>query len=453
MFLGVVPKECLQQIIKVMDVEAWTDVHVCCSGTFRMDRALVQANPALRVHSNDVSLFSCCMAGLAIGKPVTFKFKGELAFVEKLIKGGDAITRAGAVMVAFEMARYSRRNNEFNRRHFDYYQNRFVEYVDKVRPKIEATLAQMHLTSFFGGDWRDHAKAAIEMGSNIIAFPPFSKGGYEAQFRFIDENVKWNAPPYDLYDPGDLHEITQALDDVGGKFCILTDQVWEDREPVLKYSAGLRLPHYCYAEANRSSLVRKESRAAPFKYQPVELAELRPKTEIVVVQADSATLNFIKDVYLAKGIKHVSGALNYLVFADGKLVGSIIYDEGPVTRMAYGPRTINVLSDLSVTTDGKISKLVAMIAKSRSLVHAMELKLVKRYDRLVTTAFTRNPSSMKYRGVLKKLSRRENDAGNGYVIQYGGDLDTRHALAAIGALCACQTWLSGMAIRSRLTRR
>lgn len=41
---------------------------------------------------------------------------------------------------------------------------------------------------------------------------------------------------------------------------------------------------------------------------------------------------------------------------------------------------------------------------------------------MVTTAFTKHPNSMKYRGVFKKLSRRENDAGDGYVIQYGGPL-------------------------------
>lgn len=78
-----------------------------------------------------------------------------------------------------------------------------------------------------------------------LPFPPFFKGDYEAQFKFVDDNLKWDNPSYDLYDPGMLHQITQELDEMGGKFCILTDQVWEDREPVIKYHVGRKVPHFC----------------------------------------------------------------------------------------------------------------------------------------------------------------------------------------------------------------
>lgn len=423
MFLGIVPTECLRQIIKVMDVDKWTDVHVCCSGTFRMDRALASVNPKLRVHSNDVSLFSCAIGGLATDKPVEFTFRDELAFVEKLYGDADPIHRLAAVMVGFEMARFARRNNEFNIRHFDYYQKRFEHYVDKAVEKVKANLDGMRIESFYGGDWVDHAKAGIEMGSYIVGFPPFAKGGYEAQFKFIDDNVSWNSPKYEIYDPKDLRGITQELEDLGGKYCMLTDQEWDDKEPVLKYTAGLRLPHYCYAETDKSSLVSKAVSAKPFRYLMIDVAKLSENSQVQIVEADSATMNFVKDVYLSKSIKHCSGSQNFLILIDGMLVGSVIYDEGPITRMAYGPRTINLLSDLSVSRNGKLSKLVAMIATSHSLVRAMELKLVKRYDRIVTTAFSKHPSSMKYRGVFKKMSRRENDAGDGFVIQYGADVN------------------------------
>lgn len=53
MFLGVVPRECLEQIVKIMPPDDWTDAYVCCSGTFRLDRCLNQAFPSVRVHSND----------------------------------------------------------------------------------------------------------------------------------------------------------------------------------------------------------------------------------------------------------------------------------------------------------------------------------------------------------------------------------------------------------------
>lgn len=417
MFLGVVPADCIKQIFKVMDFSGVRDVHLCCSGTFRLERAFAQLHPEIRVHSNDVSLFSCVIGGLATEAPVDFRFVGELEWVEGELSA-NPIERAAAVMVAFEMARYASRSNIFTQRHFDYYAKHFLAHTSQMVPKVEALLAALNVSTFFGGDWLEHAKAGIEKDATTLAFPPFTKGGYEIQFKFLNENVQWDEPAYGLWDPKDLQAETRKLEAAGSKYCILTDQLWDDQEPVLKFSAGLRLPHYCYAHTSASSLVSKQGRSAPFRYKRVEVDNLRADTKITIVPADGATMNFIKDVYLAKGIKHVTWSQNFLIFADDALVGSVIYDEGPKTRLAYGNHTLLLLSDLAVNQDGKLSKLVASIATSRSLIRTMETKLLKRYDRLVTTAFSKHPNSMKYRGVFKKHSRRRNDDDTGFVIQY-----------------------------------
>ncbi|WP_371931006.1 hypothetical protein [Roseovarius sp. MMSF_3281] len=425
MFLGVVPTECIQQIFKVIDFTKERDVHICCSGTFRLERALQALAPQVKVHSNDVSLFSCVMGGLATGAPIEFTFTGELAGKEKLLEKADPVTRAAAVMVAFEMARYARRNNAYNVKHFDYYDRNFLHYVDRTVPKITRTLEAMEVNSFFPGDWLKHAHSAIERDAMILAFPPFAKGGYEAQFKFLNENVEWDEPAYGLWDPKDLREETRKLERAGARYCMLTDQYWDDHKAVLKFAAGRRLPHYCYAKTKASSFIHKRGRADAFRYKPVDPEKLTAKSKVEILLADGAKMNFIKDVYLAKSITHVSGMVNFLILIDDMLVGSVIYDEGPKTRLAYGDHTVLILSDLAIINEGKLSKFVAMLATSRALVRAMELKLLKRYDQVVTTAFSRNPSSMKYRGVLKKLSRRENDAGDGYVIQYGGPVSDR----------------------------
>jgi hypothetical protein len=420
MFLGVVPADCIRQIMKIVDFSQIEDVHVCCSGTFRLERAISQLHPQVRIHSNDVSLFSCSIGGLATGKPERFTFTDELAFIEEEFAGADDVTRAACVMVAFEMARYARRNNAFNVKHFDYYRTRFAAYVEPTAEKVRALLDAFQITSFYRGDWRDHARASVEMGSPILAFPPFTKGGYEIQFKFLNDNIAWDEPAYGLWDPKDLRETTRALEAEGVRYVMLTDQLWEDQEPVIKFTQGRRLPHYCYARVEKSSLIHKHNRAQPFRYRPLEVDRLGPTSEVSVVAADAAHMNFVKDVYLSKAIIHSSGMQNFLIFIDGMLAGSIIYDDAPITRAAYGPTTINLLSDLSITRDGRVSKLIAMLATSRSLVGHMERKFLKRYENLVTTAFSKHPNSMKYRGVLKKLSRRENDTGDGFVIQYGG---------------------------------
>lgn len=48
--------------------------------------------------------------------------------------------------------------------------------------------------------------------------------------------------------------------------------------------------------------------------------------------------------------------------------------------------------------------------------------MLKRYDKIVTTARTKNHVSMKYRGIFQKLSKRWDDAEGLHIIQYGANL-------------------------------
>lgn len=422
MFFGAVPTDCIQQVFKIMDIEDWTDCYVACSGSFRLERALSNVYDDLTIHSNDVSVYSAAVGGLATNKPIDVKFRGRLSFVNELIDLDDPIEAAAAVLVGCEMSRYARGNTEFNKRHFQHYVKHFKMFASTTRTRVEKVLESLRVEEYFGGDWRIHADNSIGERSGLLAFPPFFKGDYEAQFKFIDDNIEWDEPAYDLYDPNDLHSICDDLEEKGAKFCILTDQVWKDREPVIKYQAGRKVPHYCYANTVKTSYMQKSSKAQPFKYKPVDPDAITKDSKVTVTVTDGAKLNFIKDVYLASSIVHSSGFGNYLVWIDGGLVGAIIYDESPTTRAAYGQRTLYLLSDVTITPKLKLSKLVAMIAASHDLIQPLENKMLRRYERIVTTARTKHPVSMKYRGIFNKLSRREDEEAGGFVIQYAADV-------------------------------
>lgn len=58
MFLGVVPERCITQVLRTIDFTQWQDIYVCCSGTFRFERAILSTAPQARLYSNDVSVFT-----------------------------------------------------------------------------------------------------------------------------------------------------------------------------------------------------------------------------------------------------------------------------------------------------------------------------------------------------------------------------------------------------------
>jgi hypothetical protein len=121
-----------------------------------------------------------------------------------------------------------------------------------------------------------------------------------------------------------------------------------------------------------------------------------------VATADSARLNFLKDEFLAPGIAHASGEMNFLVYVDGMLCGGFIF-----SRSKFGVHDkIYLLSDFSISRERKLSKLIAMLATCHQVVRHFELRHVVRINAIQTTAFTNKPVSMKYRGIYKLANRK-----------------------------------------------
>jgi hypothetical protein len=172
--------------------------------------------------------------------------------------------------------------------------------------------------------------------------------------------------------------------------------------PVTQYSADARRLVFTYANSDRSSVRGTAHRSQPFLYRPVDPAALTRDTKVQLVPSDGARLNFLKDVYLAKGIAHTTGQLNVLVYLDGMLAGAFIY-----TREKFGGEGgLYLLSDFSISRQRRLAKLVALLATCRVPVAAFERKSIVRVTNLATTVFTDRPVSMKYRGIFEISSRK-----------------------------------------------
>ena len=75
----------------------------------------------------------------------------------------------------------------------------------------------------------------------------------------------------------------------------------------------------------------------------------------------------------------------------------------------------------------RLSKLIVYCVLSRESKMLAESLINKRVRSLVTTAFTNNPASMKYRGLLKQLTRQDVDQEESkgrylYKVNYGAPM-------------------------------
>lgn len=418
MFFGAVPTQCIEQVFKILDFSQWNAAFVCCSGSFRIERALRSKFPNLPIYSNDVSLYSTAVGYLACHREFNIMFENDLAFIQERNDVNSFFDKVAAVLVACEMARYGARKNEYARKHFQYYVDNFEMFLNRAKDRLDRTIPEMEIQGYNACDWREHVKKAQDMGAGILAFPPFFKGDYESQFKFVEQNIHWPAPDYDIYEPKMLSGIIDDIDASGISYCVLSDQLYGHRKPVLEYVTGRKVPHYCYARTEKSSVRHLYKEPEPFAYDPIDPSKLHKKSKVQIIQAESKHMDFIKDIYLQKTIIHSPGVANFLVFIDKMLVGGIIYSLPKFPT--FGHSTIYLLSDVTICRDAKLSKFIANMATSKTLLDIVSRKIISRVDYVVTTARTHNAVSMKYRGIYEMLNRRDaDDPAEGNIINYG----------------------------------
>jgi hypothetical protein len=390
MFIGAVPREVVSQILTLVPLEEWGEVFIGCSGSFSVGYA-------------------------ATGQTLPVRFKGELGFMEDALslaaREDDAqtedarrslqIDRTAAVMVAVAMAKY-RGNNEYARSHFEHYRTQFAAFWMDARERLVKLLTQIPLASFHAGDFLEQVERAAEADAGFLCFAPTYKGGYERMYRFIDESTEWVRPQYGVWDPSQVGGLVTKLDERGIKYGVLCDQELDGLAPASVFHGGNK-PVYVYTSTRAASLRRRRQHAIAFGYKPLEPAALTAETKVEICEIDNKRINFLKDVYLAKGIDHKSGTSNYVVLLDGMLAGGFSF-----TQQRFGDRTrsIYLLSDFATARERRLSKLIPMLATSRLIASAINRKLMIRIERVETTAFTDKPVSMKYRGIFD-LHKRE----------------------------------------------
>lgn len=426
-FFGTVPNTCIEQILRITDFDSWGQVYVGCSGTLKIEEAIRSRHPDVPIHANDVSLFSCPLGWYYTDDPQPINFHSRLEWVNEFTDGKPYEYTVAAVLICNELARYSR-DNPYCKSHFRHIKNNFLEMLVKGVDKLQEKKQKLQLTSYYAGDWRDHMEHAIEANAGIASFPSFFAGDYESQFKFISSNIAWNEPSYRPYSSENFRDCLERVIESGINYCLLTNLKLDDHKPTLEFVQGRKVPHYCYTRTKKSSVRHLFAKPEPFLYTQPDPRAFKRDAEIKVIKAEDKHLNFIKDVYLAKGIIHSTGLVNYMVYIDNQLAGGIIYalqkygvnaQDGTTYEMS---NCLYLLSDVTLSNDCKLSKLLALMATSKTLTEPISNRLLSKITYITTTARSLNPVSMKYRGIYELNSRRPSDdpIDNGkLILQYG----------------------------------
>lgn len=412
MFQGTIPPA-LQSIV-VETVGGWgvRTLYVGTSGNFTIERAL----PPMTLHSNDVQLYSCAVGWFLTDHdfPLAVKeeWQADWGWLTPYLDGPAG--KLAVVMLCTRMLDgHKRQGHPWYDRMRAGYRDQWTRLYDDTRAKLEAT--ELRLASFHAGDVVDWMQQ-IPRRSSFVSFPPFWSGGYESMFAALHDVFEWEEPEYTILDE---ERMQVMIDRIASRKHWLygNNERRPDLEPYLRghvRASWNSVPIWVYSSSGPTRYSKPAAKTADALLVP----HLRPGQDLgetlSISRITGPQFITLREHYLTQKIHPLTPRATYAVLVDGVIVGAFGFDVPPnmyertqVGRLP-GPY-VYLLSDFAVTgTDySRLAKLVVMASLSHEAKLEAERMTGRRARSLTTSAFTDRPVSMKYRGLLDLLTRKE----------------------------------------------
>jgi hypothetical protein len=434
MFTGSIPmplRAVLSEYTRSWDVQ---DVWVGCSGNFTAER-VISEHKRFRLHSNDVSLYTSALGALLARQPFRLTVKpDQLDAFDWLIPYLE--TQAGGVATLMIVTRMfdglnrdgTLKDNPYYRRMMKAYHTQFAAMHAATVQKVEAL--PLLLDSYDCCDVVPWAEASPR-DVGFVSYPPFYKGGYEALYMKMARVFDWDAPSYEVMGEAEIARLLGAITD-RRHWLFSTMRPHDDYAPFLRdiiKPTARNVPFYVYASAGTPRVVvpvqKVEPAAIPRLTQSEEIG-----SKLALARLSNGEFLALRSFYMDTAIAPAAVSEAYAVLVDGKLIGCFAFSTAPSVSGFADSAHIYVMTDFAISgTDyPRLSKLVLYALLSKEAKLLAERLARHRVRRIYTTAFARNPVSMKYRGMLELVTRRENkDTGEGalerkWKLTYRGDM-------------------------------
>jgi hypothetical protein len=395
-------------------VKTWntSSFYVGCSGNFTIERALASIGD-YQIHGNDVTLYSVILGNYLAQQDfnITLKPTAPFQWLAPFLK--DPAEQLATVSLATRLIDTFRTSgdakaNAYYERMGKAYEAQWPDLHKKTVERIRAL--DVHLASFYAGDVSDFIDQVPETAA-FMTYPPFDPGAYTNLYKKLDVLFEWDHPSFkELTD--DLlkvlyQKVTSKQHWLIGSDTVLPD--YEDKLIGLARTTNRGVPIRLYASHGNKRIVTPSQAA-----EGVKNARLSPGMAIGD-KMTLALLNYkqfqgLRSQYMNIFIKPGQATEAYAVLVDGYLVGVFAISTAPNPGSIHEPSRIYLLSDFPVAPVDypRLSKLVLYAALSKEAKLLYERVAKRRINLLYTTAFSKNPESMKYRGILKLHNRKDN---------------------------------------------
>jgi hypothetical protein len=391
-------------------------VIVGCSGNFTSEAVVSQHAKPAEIHSNDVSFYSCMLGRWLTHKPLAFEVADpEFQWLAPYLE--DETKKMAAVMVLLDMLEFEKRNNPHRIRMWALYCDSFPALVNKTMGRLATADAQITITSFYEGDVLTHfERFADDPQAVFCCYAPTYAGGYERLYKRLGQIVKWTPPAYEMLDDARRDRLLDWMR--ARRFLWYDDRRIEGMEPVMEQRGNITKTVYLYSNvferpALFDQIQQHQARALPDAPLAGKDIKIDLYSTVELRRIKTTDLTAYKDAFLSKAINYAEGMWAFAVLVGGVVVGFIEFKRNSIG----GHSEIYMMADFCVsgTPHKRLSKLILMLVKSKDTRALLERVRQLRTTRVVTTAFTDRPVSMKYRGVFDLVKRGQTKDGQKFL--------------------------------------
>lgn len=434
MFYGSIPSTVQQILCEIASKWDTPDVYVGCSGNFTVEKALCPLKK-FNLHSNDVILYSYCLGKFFQGEDFTLELTDEgrekIPWISEYLS--TSVERLASLLLMSGIVRYMDKEQQYYQKMYSEYVKQFKQLHGRTVEKI--TRNETRIASYFNGDAMQFVKDTPK-DAGFVSYPPFKNAGkaYLKDFEKLESLFKFETPEFTIFDENILKEYFKLISEK--KYWLIGTDM-KLGEPFEKYLKGMSkttnrgIIIYVYSNTGRTFFVGPRQETEDLKI-PRLMPGDRVGEHIELKLLSNNAFQTLRSEYMNINIRPGSATQAVGVFVDAKLCGVYAFSASPTLAnwdAHIETPTIYLLSDFPVepVDYDRLAKLVLYAALSKESKLIAERITRKRVKSLVTTAFSKNPVSMKYRGLFKILNRKEHNALNE---DWAKDIDPTNAYYA-----------------------
>ena len=395
------------------------------AGNFTVASALRSGGYRGAIYACDVSLYTSALGAFLTGTALAISEKPDCPeHLRNLLDTATPLKTAASVGLLYDLREVWQQKNPYQTRVIDQYRRHWPDLMARTSAKLVKYKAHIGAIGYTAQDGFDFLQAHDPGQYTAFAFPPTYKRGYERLEKLLRAVIDWQPPPYREMTDASL-ELYRLVSHYQAYFVVLEKDLPEVYgilgPPCAILQRGRGAYSYIVAKsAAKKIVVRKTIQTEPAgPVRPPEKAVTGAERLSIIRLTLKQSLR-LNELFLSPGIDYFEGGVGVsLGFClDDQIIGKADFCRSAHQwKLPEEKPMIYLMSDLAVpSSTRRLSKLVLLALLSRQVKEILDLHYITAFHWAITTAFSRHPASMKYRGVFKLHKRKKTE--NGYMLNY-----------------------------------